>query len=206
MKSDLKRPERANRSRNWLPTRRSDQINGSSDNSRRRNRWNRMTAGQNCRKHRDRTHNRLPRRSRRPPAMNSASSYFGKLAWGVRYVGYFNTGLICIAKLAHFASSRFGKGDWFWYFAESRFDKRLGVETLEMVPVAQLDVTEERKLGAIRYEPTPQASFTKYEETEFIAVVRPNCVKRPLESRPISSSLRRPRAMRIGSMNWLSQA
>lgn len=91
--------------------------------------------------------------------MNSVGSYFEKLAWGVRYVGYFEMGLICIAKLAHFASARFGKGDWFWYFAERRFDKRFGVETLDMVLVEQLDVTEERKLGAIRYEPTPFLEF-----------------------------------------------
>ena len=91
--------------------------------------------------------------------MNSVSSYFVKFAWGVRYVGYLDTGLICMAKLAHFASSRFRTDDWFWHFAESRFDKRLGVETVDMVPVEQMDVTEKQKLGVIRYEPTPFMEF-----------------------------------------------
>ncbi len=91
--------------------------------------------------------------------MNSISSYFTKAAWGVRYVGYFNTALICGAKMAHLVSNRFGCGDWFWHFSERRFDERLGVETLDMVPVEQLDIGEQQKLSAIRYEPTPFMEF-----------------------------------------------
>lgn len=86
-------------------------------------------------------------------------SYFGKLSWAIRYVGYVDAGLICLAKLCQIATNRFIDGEWFWYFTERRFDKRLGVQTVDMVPVEQLDITDEQRRGGIRYEPTPFMEF-----------------------------------------------
>jgi len=91
--------------------------------------------------------------------MNSVSSYLGKIAWGVRYVGLFDTALIFAAKLIHIFLRPFAGRYWSWHFTERRFDKRMGIETAAMVPVDELDVDESRKEGAIRYEPTPFLEF-----------------------------------------------
>jgi SAM-dependent methyltransferase len=91
--------------------------------------------------------------------MNPVASYFGKMRWGIRCVGPINMAMISAAKMAAFVSSPFTDSEWFWRFAENRFDKRMGVETTVMVPVEKLDVDEQRKKEAIRYEPTPFLEF-----------------------------------------------
>jgi predicted RNA methylase len=91
--------------------------------------------------------------------MNSVSSYFGRLAWGIRYVGFYNAALIFLAKLVQFFDRRVGNGEKFWHFAEGRLDKRLGVETVGMVSVEQLGVSEQQEVGAHHYEPTPFMEF-----------------------------------------------
>jgi len=82
-----------------------------------------------------------------------------KIVWLARYLGWFRALGICAVKPFDILGRRFTESEWFWRLTESQFDRRHGVDTYEMVPVADLGIEGEREQDAVFYEPTPIMEF-----------------------------------------------
>ena len=101
-----------------------------------------------------------------------------KLLWLGRYIGWLRCLKVCAVKPFQLATKRFSDGEWFWRFVESQFDARYGVDTVEIVPVSNLDLRVDRQAEAVFYEPTPIMEFgyvvsrlgIRYEDFVFIDV------------------------------------
>lgn len=82
-----------------------------------------------------------------------------KIVWLSRYLGWSRALKICAVKPLDIIGRRFTDSEWFWRLCESQFDRRRGVDTFEMVPVADLGIEGEREQDAVFYEPTPIMEF-----------------------------------------------
>ena len=99
-----------------------------------------------------------------------------KLLWLVRYLGWYRALRICAAKPIEMVAKPFTDSEWFWRFTESQLDARYGIDTQDMVPIAELDISDEQQEGAVFYEPSPVMEFgyvvsrlpVAYEDYSFV--------------------------------------
>ncbi len=82
-----------------------------------------------------------------------------KLLWLFRYLGWYRTLKICVAKPFELLTKPFTDSEWFWWFTESQLDARYGIDTLDTVPVVELDISDEQQKVAVFYEPCPVMEF-----------------------------------------------
>ena len=82
-----------------------------------------------------------------------------KTYWLIRFLGVWRGLLAIVVKPAAIISKLFSKNDWYWQFVESQFDKAHNVDTVEKIPVEQLQMSESQKEQAVFYEPSQMMEF-----------------------------------------------
>lgn len=82
-----------------------------------------------------------------------------KIFWLIRFLGVVRGSFAVIVKPVAILAKLFSKNDWYWKFVESQFDNAYKVDTVEMVPVEQLQISEAQKTQAVFYEPSQMMEF-----------------------------------------------
>ena len=87
------------------------------------------------------------------------SSFPQKAIWLFRFLGFFRALAVILAKPFAMVTKLFSKSEWYWWFTEKQFDLRYGVDTVEIVPLQALSMSDEQREQAVFYEPTPMMEF-----------------------------------------------